>query len=121
MKKILIIEDDALLSKILQLKLQQGGTYEVVRAYDGESGLALVAQHHPDFVVLDLAMPKKSGFEVLEELHKDGAPKFFVLVLTNLGSEADKQRALALGSNDYFIKADVKINDVVDYIAKKLS
>ena len=71
--------------------------------------------------MLDLMLPKKNGFEVLEELQKDEKWKTIpVIILTNLGQESDAKRGLALGASEYLVKADTKINDIIAHVKKYL-
>ncbi|HLC99645.1 MAG TPA: response regulator [Patescibacteria group bacterium] len=121
MKKVLIIDDDALIGKLLEIKLTSLGEFDVIRALDGDEGLKMIKEQAPDLVVLDLMMPRKSGFEVLEDLQK--APtkgSVHVLVLSNLSSGADKDRALKLGGHTFFIKSEMTIGGIVEYIIKQL-
>lgn len=120
MKKILIAEDDKFLSKILATKVAKEG-YEVAIALDGEEALEKIKSEHPDAIFLDLIMPKKTGFEVLEEMKKDGlVDKIPVIVISNLGQTDDVQRSLNLGAKDYVIKADTPIDEIVGKIEKYL-
>mgnify|MGYP001577300580 CR=1 FL=1 len=128
MKKVLIIEDDPIVGKILQVKIQYtaaqcGLEVEVSRAFDGEEGLRMVAEKSPDLIVLDLMMPKKSGFEVLEsmkqsEVKENGVPH--IMVLTNLSGEGHKDKVTQLGASAYFIKSGTTIQEIADYVCKQL-
>lgn len=125
MKKILIIEDDPIVGKILQVKIQYTATQcglevEVSRVFNGEEGLQAIAEKNPDLIVLDLMMPKKSGFEVLEEMKtaKVGAPH--IMVLTNLSGEGHKDKVTQLGASAYFIKSNTSIQEIADYVCKQL-
>jgi len=117
-QKILIIEDEATLQKALQEILLQEG-YEVISALDGKRGLELVRSEMPDMILLDLILPKMDGFEVLEAIKKDEKVKEIpIIILTNLGSVEDVQRALDLGATNYMVKADYNLSDIVDKIKK---
>lgn len=119
-KKVLIIEDDDHISKVYQIKLGKENVDTVV-ARDGEEGIAMVASEKPDLVLLDLMIPKKDGFVVLEEVKKtELGKKIPILVLSNLGQEGDIKRATSLGAADYFIKVNLSIQEVIDKVNKHL-
>ena len=114
--KILIVEDDIMLNKIYQTKLSLLG-YQVLAAYDGEEGLAMMRAHQPHLVLLDLMLPKKNGFEILEAAKQDMTiSRIPVIILSNLGKEADLQRSMELGAADFLVKSNVKLETVVDKI-----
>jgi DNA-binding response OmpR family regulator len=112
-KKILVIEDDKFLSNILKIKLERAG-FKVIQAFDGEQGLSLIKAELPALVVLDLVMPKVSGFEFLERMSMDPQiGKIPVVVASNLGQESDIAKAKAFGVRDYYVKAQTSIDDLV--------
>lgn len=116
MKKILFIEDEEALQKALGNALESKG-YSALRALDGEAGLRAAKNEMPDLVLLDLVLPKKNGFEVLEELKKDASTKNIpVIVLTNLEGSAEVERALALGATTYLVKANYKLDELMSKI-----
>lgn len=113
-KKVLIIEDEKFLSNILKLKLEREG-FIVLQAYDGEEGLNLIKTDNPALVVLDLVMPKMSGFELLERMSMDPQiAKIPVVVASNLGQESDIEKAKRYGVVDYYVKAQTSIDQLVD-------
>lgn len=117
---ILVVEDDASLQRILQEALGQSG-FLIISALDGQLGLELAQKHKPDLILLDLILPKKSGFEVLKELKKSPETKDIpVIVLTVLAGTADVQKALELGATTYMIKAQYELGDVIDKVRKNL-
>lgn len=119
-KKILIIEDDSIMQKALQEYLTEEG-FEVVCAIDGEIGERMVKSEKPDLALLDIVLPKKDGYEVLEAIKKDEATKEIpVLLLTNLGSMEDIEKALQLGATNYLVKADYRLEEVVAKIKEIL-
>ena len=119
-KKIVIVEDDAILLKALNLELLSNG-FEVLSAINGESGLVLIKKEKPDMILLDLIMPKMGGFEVLEVLKNDKQlSKIPVIVLSNLSQKADIEKAKNLGAVDFYEKAITDLNKLVEKI-KKLS
>lgn len=111
---VLIVEDDAFLVRAYEVMLTSQG-YAVRIAADGEAALeALQADSLPQLILLDLMLPRKSGFEVLEIIGKDERLKTIpVVVLSNLGQPADIERAQALGAKAYFVKADTPLENVV--------
>lgn len=120
-KRVLIIEDDAFLVKVYQIKFQNEGV-EVLLAADGKEALDIVKTGEPPSVVLlDLMLPGINGFEVLTEIRKNEKwKKVPVIILSNLGQPQDMERGKTLGAQDYIVKADVRINDVVERVKKYL-
>lgn len=101
MTKILIVEDDAGLRQGLEINLRLEN-YETVQAVDGEEAVHMFHAHHPDLVLLDLMLPKRSGFEVLDQIRKTSQVP--VILLTARGQETDKVRGLRGGADDYVTK-----------------
>jgi len=115
-KLIIFVEDEPALQKVLGATLEQSG-YEVKSAFDGQSGLALIKQFKPAMVLLDLILPKKDGFEVLQEIKNDPETKDIpVIVLTNLESSHDVEKAIKLGATTYLVKANYELHEVVEKI-----
>lgn len=105
MPKILVVEDEQMLAKIIGMKLEEE-QFEVVHAYDGEEAYSLLSQPDlPDLVLLDVLLPKLSGFDVLEKLKQEAKPLPKVIVFSNFAQKADVERAHALGAIDYIVKA----------------
>jgi len=101
MTKVLIIDDEAQIIHALETGLERND-YEIVTALSGEEGLGLAAMHKPDIIILDLAMPGLTGFDVCKELRSwSKAP---IIVSSVRKSEEDKIRALDLGADDYLVK-----------------
>ncbi len=102
--KILIAEDDVFFQKFYSAKLQEKG-FEVVVAGDGEEAIQKAKEAKPDLILLDIIMPKKDGFEVLQFLKQDpNANAIPVIVFSSLGQEQDVEKAKALGAIDYINK-----------------
>lgn len=101
MTKVLIVEDDAGLRQGLEINLRLED-YETLQASDGEEAIQLFHSESPDLILLDLMLPKKSGFEVLEEVRKYS--QIPVILLTARGAETDKVRGLRGGADDYVTK-----------------
>ncbi|MDP1759860.1 MAG: response regulator [Candidatus Woesebacteria bacterium] len=116
MAKILLVEDDLFLSSLLKNRLEKE-KYEVLAAHDGDEALKLLRTSKPDLILLDLILPGKSGFEVLEEIKADpqlrDKAKIPVIIISNLGQESDLERGRELGVVDYFVKARISIDDLV--------
>jgi DNA-binding response OmpR family regulator len=112
MTKILIIEDDAVLQKALAEYLTSE-KFEVKSALDGETGIALSLSEKPDLILLDIVLPKKDGYEVLQAVRANESTKNIpVVLLTNLDSIADVEKALEMGATTYLVKADYKLEEV---------
>ena len=119
-KEVLIIEDDAFLVKAYQIKFKKEGIDTRV-AFDGQEALAMLDKEVPAVILLDLMLPGISGFSILEAIRKKPDWKDVpVLILSNLGQPQDIERGKALGAKDYIVKANVKINDIVDKVRKFL-
>jgi len=120
MKTILLIEDEAALQKTMGDVLSQEG-YEVLSALDGEAGMRLAKEKTPDLILLDLVLPKMTGFEVLEQLHQNEETKSIpVIVLTNLENLEDVQRATDLGATTYLVKSNYELGEVVQKVKTAL-
>lgn len=103
--KILLVEDDTFFREFYSSKLREK-KLEVETAQDGEEGLSKLQTFTPDLVLLDIIMPKKDGFDVLQEMGKlQLLPKIPVLVFSTLGQEKDVERARQLGARGYVNKS----------------
>ncbi len=114
--KILLIEDEKFLRTALEKKLKDAG-FEVITAIDGNEALNKIVSERPDMILLDIILPKKSGFSILEEINKD--PEFkniTVLIISNLGQEEDMRKGLSLGAIEYFVKAKISLDELVNKI-----
>lgn len=118
---IYLVEDDSFISGMYQTKLKSVG-YTVEIATDGESAWNRLQQDPlPDLVLLDVVLPKKDGFEILEDLRKNDKTKdLAVILLTNLGQKPDVERGIKLGADDYIIKAHYTPSEVMEKIEKVL-
>ena len=120
MKKILIIEDEEILLSLLQKKLIEEG-YDVSIAVNGEQGLEIMRKIIPDLVLLDIVMPKKDGFEVMEEMHNDEALKNIpIVIISNSGQEVELDRAKELGAKDWLVKTEFDPMEVVEKVKKQI-
>lgn len=116
--KILIAEDEKQMAHALELKLKKSG-FEPKVAYNGIEAIKILEKEKIDLVLLDLMMPEKDGFGVLEDM-KQKKISVPVIVSTNLSQEDDVKKAKDLGAKDYFVKSDTPINEVVEHIKKVL-
>jgi len=117
-KKIIVIEDDPLLLKALNIELLSND-FEVLSAKDGKAGLELIRKEKPDLVLLDLVLPKMHGFEVLKSLKSDkNTEDIPVIILSNLGQCSDVNKGLDLGAKDYYVKASTDLSELSEKINK---
>jgi DNA-binding response OmpR family regulator len=120
-KRILLVEDDDALANVYAMRLQAEG-FDTRRVANGEEALATAVSYKPDLVLLDVMMPKVSGFDVLDILRNTPeTANLKVIMLTALSQESDKQRAESLGVDDYLVKSQVVIADVVERIRYRLN
>jgi DNA-binding response OmpR family regulator len=117
-KRILIAEDETSIGRALALKLEGSG-YEAVVTKDGEEAVAALEKEKFDMLLLDLIMPKKDGFGVLESMKAKG-DKTPVIVLTNLSQEEDQRRVKGLGAIGFFVKSDTPLTAIVKEVEKTL-
>lgn len=112
-KKILLVEDDTNLAAVYKGRLELEG-FEVIEVNNGEDALSSAVKSKPDLVLLDAMMPKISGFDVLDILRNTPeTANIRVIMLTALSQEKDKERAESLGADEYLVKSQVVIGDVV--------
>lgn len=107
-KKVLIVEDDSDISEMYRIRITAGG-FEVETAANGQIGIEKMKKFLPDLVLLDIVMPKKDGFDLLEEVKlasdKEEIKKIPIIVLSNLASPIDVMEGKRLGAQDWWIKA----------------
>jgi DNA-binding response OmpR family regulator len=119
--KIMLVEDDDALASVYQTRLQAEG-FDVKRVPNGEDALAGALEYRPNLIVLDVMMPKVSGFDVLDILRNTPeTAKVKIVMLTALSQDSDKERAMSLGADDYLVKSQVVIADVVERIKHHLA
>jgi DNA-binding response OmpR family regulator len=120
-KKILLVEDDDGLASVYQTRLEAEG-FTIKRVPNGEDALAAAMEFHPDLILLDAMMPKVSGFDVLDILRNTPeTANIKIVMLTALSQENDRERAESLGVDEYLVKSQVVIADVVERIKHHLS
>jgi len=117
----MVVEDDKFLSKAYAIKFKQSNINAIL-AKDGEEGLELAHSEQPSLIILDMMLPKMNGFEVLEKLKKDEMLKDIpVIAVTNLGQEADREKALNLGAKEYMIKTNFSLDEIIEKIKSYLN
>ena len=119
-KKILLVEDDEVLASVYRARLELEG-FEVREVHNGEDALTATLEYKPDLILLDAMMPKISGFDVLNILRN--TPETMntrVIMLTALSQDKDRQRAESLGVDDYLVKSQVVIGDVIERVRHHL-
>lgn len=120
-KTILLVEDDDNLASVYETRLQAEG-FTTKRVANGEDALAAALKVKPDLILLDVMMPKVSGFDVLDILRN--TPETLnvkIIMLTALSQDSDRERAKSLGVDDYLVKSQVVIADVVDRVKQHLN
>jgi DNA-binding response OmpR family regulator len=119
-RRILLVEDDDALANVYVNRLQVE-SFDVRRVNNGEDALATALSYHPDLIVLDVMMPKVSGFDVLDILRNTPeTANVKIIMLTALSQPSDQERAKSLGADDYLVKSQVVIADVIDRIRHHL-
>lgn len=121
MKNLLLVEDEQFLANLLKGRLEKAGEIKIQIARDGQEALKFLKETKFDLVLLDLILPKLSGFEVLETIHSDpqlqNTP---VIIISNLGQESDISRGQSLGAIEYFVKARVSMEELMEQVKKFL-
>lgn len=118
--KILLVEDDEALAQMYTMRLDAEG-FETKHVANGEDALSAAVKYRPDLVLLDAMMPKISGFDVLDILRNTPeTANMRIIMLTALSQPKDKERAENLGVDDYLVKSQVVIADVIDRIRHHL-
>ncbi len=119
-KNILLVEDEKLLANLLKQRLEKEN-FSVFLAHDGEEALKVLKTQKPNLILLDIILPKISGFELMETLKNDPtynqAP---IVIISNLGQDTDVEKGQLLGAIGYFVKAQVSIEDLVGRVKEFL-
>lgn len=122
-KKVLIVEDEKFLRELMATKLEKEN-FNVITAVDGIEAIKKNETDKPDLILLDIILPGKDGFEVLRAI-RSGADKAVsqtpIIMLTNLGQESDREKAVQLGANDYLVKAFFTTDEIVQKMNEFLS
>ncbi len=115
-KKILMIEDDSFLRSLYRDKFEKEG-FLFSEASNGIEGLNKIIHENPDMVILDILLPIKSGFDILEEMNESGLiGEIPVIILSNLKQDVDIEEARQLGAKDYFIKTETNFSDFLERV-----
>ncbi|MEK7479014.1 MAG: response regulator [Patescibacteria group bacterium] len=118
-KKILIVEDEPLLGNLLRQRLEKEG-FSVTLARDGEEAFGLLrAGNLPNLILLDIILPKLSGFDLMQKINEEPVlldARLPIVIISNLGQEGDVQKGKALGAIGYFVKAQLSIEDLVSKV-----
>ena len=115
MKKILIVEDDPFISDIYVVELESNG-FDVEVATNGEEALEMIENQKFDMMLLDIIMPHKDGFAVLNEVRSNARHKMAIIILSNLAGKEHIKKALNLGADDYIIKTQFTPKEVLEKI-----
>lgn len=116
MKRVLVVEDDRFLINVYRVKLSKQG-YEVEVALNGVEGKEKLEKFQPDVILLDLVMPKMDGFEFLAYLaQQPQRTKIKVIVTSNLGQPEDRERVMQLGADQYIVKTDTTLTEIIKMI-----
>lgn len=116
-----IVEDDTSIKNALADKLHNEG-FSVLEAKNGKEGLGLALEKHPDLILLDIKMPIMTGIEMLKLLRTDDwGKKVPVIVLSNLDDDVTISEAMDRNTFEYFLKADIKLKEVIEKIQEKLA
>lgn len=118
-KKVMLVEDDALLAQVLATALKNED-FEVVIVSDGLEALDTAGKIHPSLILLDLILPGMDGFAVLKELKEDSKTSDIpVVIISNLDSVSDIKSTKVLGADKYFLKADSNLDEIVKFVKSK--
>ncbi len=113
---VLVVEDDQFITNAYKYKFEEAG-FRVEIANNGEEAIKILKKINANIIILDIIMPVKNGFEVLEEIKKDKKlSQIPVIVATNLGQEDHIKKAMDLGANEYIVKSELSLNDLVKKI-----
>ena len=119
-KKILIVEDDKFLAKMLG-RMLESHNYEVIHAGNGKEGLVKASGDNVKLILLDIMLPDIDGFDLLETIKSQEITKSIpVIIMSNLGQPEDKQQGRSLGAVDYLVKSDLSLDEVVKKVRKYL-
>ncbi len=115
-KKILVVEDDTFLRQLIAAKMEADG-FDIFVAVDAEAAFKYLEQSKPEIILLDLMLPGLDGFQILEQIKKDPRNKDTpVVILSNLSQKEDVDRAMLLGAKDFWVKAYLTLDDIVEKI-----
>ncbi len=114
--KIAVIEDELSINEMYRMKLDLEG-FDVITAFNGEEGLAVIKKHKPDLILLDIKMPVMSGDEMLEKLRSsDWGAKMRVVILTNISRDEAPHNLRLLHVDRYIVKAHYTPSQIVTLV-----
>ena len=120
-KKIVLVEDDSLMSSILATHLIKEG-FNIISVTEGAQAFERIQAEQPSIVLLDIVLPGVGGFDILAKLKQDESTKSIpVLILSNLGSKEEIERGIDLGAEDYLVKANSMVEEITGKIQKILN
>jgi len=120
-KKIVLVEDDSLMSSILATHLIKEG-FNIISVTEGAQAFERIQAEQPSIVLLDIVLPGIGGFDILAKLKQDESTKSIpVLILSNLGSKEEIERGIDLGAEDYLVKANSMVEEITGKIQKILN
>jgi len=115
-RKILLVEDDSMIVEMYKLRFEEEG-FEVTVTDKGTEAIKLAESLKPDIILLDIILPEVDGFNILQTLKSETKTKNLpILLLTNLAQESDRERAMAMGANDYYVKSQHTPSDVLQKV-----
>ncbi len=115
-KKVLVVEDDEFLRQLIGTKLKDKG-FDLSVVTDSNGVFKSLSEEKPDLILLDLILPGLDGFQILEKIKKDKETASVpVIILSNLGQKEDQDKALSLGAEDFWIKAYISLDEVVEKV-----
>ncbi len=121
MKKVLIVEDDPMLSEIYQKKFEKSGKFEVIQASSGVEAKEKAKQEKPDLILLDLVLPEMDGFDVLKKLRQDPSLNSTKIIpFSNLSQEDNKKKLEGLGADGFISKAEHTPQQLIVEVEKLL-
>lgn len=119
--KVLLAEDDRFLRIALKDKLEREG-FLVALAVNGDEVLPQVKAEKPDIILLDIMMPGRTGFDIMEDIKLSGEfKKIPIIIISNLGQQSDIKKGMELGAVDYIVKSDLSISGVVEKAREHLA
>jgi DNA-binding response OmpR family regulator len=118
---VLAVEDDKFISNAFKTKFEAEG-FKFKAAFNGEEALEILKTFLPNIIILDIVMPIKNGFEVLKVVKKDKKlSEIPIIVATNLGEEQYIVKAKEMGANDYMLKSELSLSELIEKVKYLLS
>ena len=119
-KTVLMVDDDSFLRNLYRDKFEKEG-FEFIEATSGIEGMNKITNENPDVVILDILLPMRSGFDILEEMNESGMiTEIPVIILSNLRQDVDIEEGRRLGAKDYFIKSETNMSDFMERVKEFL-